>query len=106
MQTLLITYLYLKTLILFLPTIDLRSSRSPALIDDSSDDDYEEKAYILCQEIESIAHRRKVIKVEKNKRVPITLSLLGCGQEFYLGMKVGIFDPVTEFENGFFLTIN
>ena len=50
-------------------------------------------------------YRRKLLDV-KNKKVPATISLLGCDSKFYLGIKVTLFDPIACTEDGFFLTVN
>ena len=94
----LISYLYLKTLNLFMPTIGFSKG-------DDEDSDHEEKVIIAKKPISSIAYKRRILDV-KNKKVPATISLLGCDSKFYLGIKVTLFDPIACIEDGFFLTVN
>ena len=93
----LVAYLYLRTLFLHLPTMDLNRG-------DDEDSDFEEKAIIRTKPITTIAYLRRVIEV-KNQKVPATIQLLGCDSRFYLGVKVTLFDPATVSESGFFLTV-
>ena len=81
----LISYLYLKTLFLFLPTISFNKG-------DEEDSDHEEKAWISSKSIETVAYVRRILDVN-NMMVPATISLLGCDGKFYLGIKVTLFDP-------------
>ena len=94
----LVTYLYLKTLFLNLPTMDLNKG-------DDEDSDTEEKAMISVKPIEPITHIRHVLNVE-GKHKPVSITLLGVDSLYYLGIKVTLFDPVTVSETGFFLTLN
>ena len=94
----LITYLYLKTLFLNLPTMDLNKG-------DDEDSDTEEKAMISVRPIEPVTHIRHILKVEGKHR-PASITLLGVDSLYYLGIKVTLFDPVSVSETGFFLTVN
>ena len=38
--------------------------------------------------------------------VPATVSLVGYGEKYYLGIKVTLFDPEKVKESGFFLTVD
>ena len=93
----LIAHLYLKTLFLHMPTMELNKG-------DEEDSDYEERAKIDNRKIDNIAYVRRIIEV-KNQKVPATIQLLGCDSRFYLGIKVTMFDPATVSESGFFLTV-
>ena len=93
----LISHLYLKTLFLFMPTMSMNKG-------DDEDSDHEEKVLISNKKIENVAFVRRILTV-KNKPVPATVSLVGCDGQFYLGIKVTLYDPVTIIETGFFLTV-
>ena len=93
----LVSHLYLKTLFLFLPTMELNKG-------DEEDSENEEKALISHKPIDCVAYIRRIIDV-KDQKVPATISLLGCEGKFYLGIKVTLYDPGTVSDTGFFLTI-
>lgn len=48
---------------------------------------------------------RRIITI-KGRKVPATVSLVGCENKIYFGIKVTVFDPETISESGFFLTVN
>ena len=93
----LITHLYLNTLSLFLPTMELNKG-------DDEDSENEEKALIQNKHIETVTYTRRMVEM-KDRYLPATLSLLGC-ENNYLGIKVTLFDPLTVSDTGFFLTID
>ena len=61
----LVAYLYLRTLFLHLPTMELNKG-------DDEDSDFEEKAIINNKPIDTIAYLRRIIEV-KNQKVPATI---------------------------------
>ena len=97
-ELLLISYLYLKTLYLFMPTISLNKG-------DEEDSDHEEKAWVAAKPLENVAYSRRVLQVG-GRMVPATVSLVGYGEKYYLGIKVTLFDPEKVKESGFFLTVD
>ena len=84
-ELLLIAYLYLKTLYLFMPTINLNKG-------DEEDSDHEEKAWVAAKTLENIAYSRRIFLVD-GKMIPATVSLIGYDEKYFLGIKVTLFDP-------------
>lgn len=93
-----VSYLYLKTLFLYLPTMELNRG-------DDEDSENEEQALIANKPIDCVCAVRNIITV-KGRRVPATVSLVGIGNKSYLGIKVTVLDPETVSEQGFFLTVD
>jgi len=48
---------------------------------------------------------RKFVSFDKAK-TPVTITLLGCDNEFFVGCKVSLFNRASLSENGFFLTVD
>jgi hypothetical protein len=90
--------MYLKTLFLYLPTMELNRG-------DDEDSDNEEQALISSRPIDCVCAVRKIITV-KDRKVPATISLVGVENKIYLGIKVTFLDPETISESGFFLTVD
>ena len=93
-----VAYMYLKTLFLYLPTMELNRG-------DDEDSDNEEQALISSRPIDCVCAVRKIITV-KERKVPATISLVGVENKIYLGIKVTFLDPETISESGFFLTVD
>ena len=87
-QLYMITYMYMNTLALFDPARELAKG-CPKEDEDSSED--EARVIIKQGEIESVYAMRRMIRIDKNKLTPVTISLLGCNAKF-LGIRVVIYD--------------
>ena len=93
----LVAYLYLKTLVLYLPTMDLNKG-------DEEDSETEEKAMISKKPIVTVTSVRRIMNVS-GRMQPATISLLAYDGKYFLGIKVALYDPATVSETGFFLTV-
>lgn len=71
---------------------------------DEEDSENEERAMITSRPIDCVAFARRVIKVG-DKKVPVTIQLLGCDSKFFIGIRVTLYDPTSIGEYGFFLTV-
>ena len=94
----LVSYIYLSTLIFYLPTMVLNKGSE-------EDSENEEQAMISKIPIDVISFIRRIICVG-GKNIPATIQLLGCQGKRYLGIKVTMFDPDTISESGFFMTLD
>ena len=72
---------------------------------DDEDSDNEEQALISNKPIDCVCAVRRIVNV-KERRVPVTISLIGCENKIYFGIKVTVMDPETISESGFFLTVD
>jgi hypothetical protein len=93
--------MYMNTLTLFDPARELAKG-CPKDDEDSSEEDA--KVIIKQGDIESVYALRRMIRIDKNKLTPVTISLLGCNGKF-LGIRVVIYDARHCQESGFFLTV-
>ena len=104
-QLYLITYLYMKTLTLCWPPSELNQGNINAIGGgDTSSDEDDAKVIIKQGIIEHICGYRRMIRIDKAKLAPVTITLLGCNKVF-LGIRVVIFDTASVQESGFFFTV-
>jgi len=106
-QLYLVNYMYMKTLTLCWPPSELNPGPLGSMNmdnDNSSSDEEDAKIIIKQGQIEHIYGYRRMIRIDKAKLAPVTITLLGCNKIF-LGIRVVIFDTASVQESGFFLTV-
>ena len=64
-----------------------------------------ENVQIRLRSIECVYHYRKALTVGR-QTLPVSVQLLGVEGQYYLGLRVTIFDNESVSEQGFFLLIN
>jgi hypothetical protein len=88
----------LQTLFLHIPTMELNKG-------DAEDSDYEEEINIGMKKIDCVIHIRKLLDVHGEK-IPLTISLLGYDNKYYLGIKVVVYNPQLIKDAGFFFSVD
>eukprot|EP00351_Strombidinopsis_sp_SopsisLIS2011_P006340 CAMPEP_0116871026 /NCGR_PEP_ID=MMETSP0463-20121206/1201_1 /TAXON_ID=181622 /ORGANISM="Strombidinopsis sp, Strain SopsisLIS2011" /LENGTH=138 /DNA_ID=CAMNT_0004508685 /DNA_START=826 /DNA_END=1239 /DNA_ORIENTATION=- len=72
---------------------------------DEESSDNEEKAFIKSKQLDILFSDRQIIEIDGAK-MPYTITVLGCNDEFHLGCRVTVFNRDTCSDEGFFLVIN
>ena len=86
----------LDCMVLEMPTINMQRHKN-------EDSDVEEEVHIKLKPIETIWHARHIVDIEGTK-LPITMSLIGCGEK-YFGIKTVIYNRESLKEEGLFLRV-
>lgn len=88
--------MFLDCMQLEMPTMNMQRHKD-------EDSDMEEEIHIKLNPIETICHARHIVDIEGVK-LPITMSLIGCGDR-YFGVKAVTYNRDTLKEEGLFLRV-